>query len=61
MLCCDFCDMWYHYTCVGLPKDIKLEKIKYKCVGCAIREGRIDDSEQPLITEVEQITVDPNQ
>lgn len=41
MLCCDFCDMWYHYTCIGLPQDLKLlEKVKYKCIGCAIREGR---------------------
>ena len=40
MLCCDFCDMWYHYTCVGLPQDLKLDKIKYKCIGCAIREGK---------------------
>ena len=40
MLCCDFCDMWYHYTCIGLPTDLKLEKIKYKCIGCAIREGK---------------------
>ena len=41
MLCCDFCDMWYHYTCIGLPTDLKmLEKINYKCVGCAIREGK---------------------
>lgn len=40
MLCCDFCDMWYHYTCIGLPQDLKLlEKIKYKCIGCAIRQG----------------------
>ena len=40
MLCCDFCDMWYHYTCIGLPQDLKLlEKIKYKCIGCAIRDG----------------------
>lgn len=42
MLCCDFCDMWYHYTCIGLPQDLKLlEKIKYKCIGCAIRDGNI--------------------
>ena len=40
MLCCDFCDRWYHYACVGLPKDIKLEKVKYKCIGCAIRDGK---------------------
>lgn len=41
MLCCDFCDMWYHTTCVGLPPDLKLEKVKYKCIGCAIREGKM--------------------
>lgn len=39
MLCCDYCDMWYHYICIGLQKDLKLEKIKYKCIGCSIREG----------------------
>ena len=41
MLCCDFCDMWYHLTCVGLPPDLKLDKVKYKCIGCAIREGKM--------------------
>ena len=45
MICCDFCDMWYHQTCVGLPADLKLEKIKYKCIGCALREGRIIDED----------------
>lgn len=49
MLCCDFCDMWYHYTCIGLPQDLKLlEKVKYKCIGCAIREGRFTYSLSPL-------------
>ena len=26
---------------MGLPTDLKLEKVKYKCIGCAIREGKI--------------------
>ena len=45
MICCDFCDMWYHLSCVGLPNDLKLDKIKYKCIGCAMREGKIFDEE----------------
>lgn len=45
MICCDFCDMWYHQSCVGLPTDLKLEKIKYKCIGCALREGKIIDED----------------
>jgi hypothetical protein len=32
--------MWFHYICVGLPKDLKLDKLKYKCIGCMIREGK---------------------
>ena len=45
MICCDFCDMWYHLSCVGLPNDLKLDKIKYKCIGCAMREGKIFDED----------------
>jgi hypothetical protein len=37
--------MWYHQTCVGLPVDLKLDKIKYKCIGCALREGGIIDED----------------
>jgi hypothetical protein len=39
MIRCDFCEMWYHYSCIGL-QDIKLlEKAQYKCIGCAVRDG----------------------
>lgn len=41
MLCCDYCDMWYHFNCVGLPVDLKHDKVKYKCIGCALREGKL--------------------
>jgi hypothetical protein len=37
--------MWYHLNCVGLPNDLKLEKIKYKCIGCAMREGKVIDED----------------
>ena len=48
MISCDFCDSWYHYTCIGLPQDCKaLEKVHYKCVGCAIREGLFANTHNP--------------
>lgn len=47
MISCDFCDMWYHYTCIGL-QDLKLlEKVQYKCVSCAIRQGLFWQTSNP--------------
>jgi len=61
--------MWYHYTCVGLPKDLKLEKVKYKCIGCALRQGTLTppaqtdkaetpDPSDPTQTEIETLLLD---
>ncbi len=41
MICCDFCEMWYHHSCIGLSPELKfLDKLEYKCITCAIREGK---------------------
>ena len=45
--------MWYHQSCVGLPNDLKLDKIKYKCIGCALREGKVVDEDYfPSSTQI---------
>ena len=47
MLCCDFCETWFHYPCIGISSDTRknLDKVKYKCIGCAIREGKTSAAE----------------
>lgn len=38
MICCDFCDEWYHGVCVGL-NEIEMTRVEaYRCPRCAVRQ-----------------------
>ena len=50
MLCCDFCDTWYHADCVGISK-VKVTKMmedreKYKCAFCKDKENEAKEKEK---------------
>ena len=41
MICCDNCNGWFHYDCVGLPLPHKAEAAprEFCCPGCSAKVG----------------------
>lgn len=38
MVCCDFCDEWYHGGCVGMREEDMNRVESYRCPRCAVRQ-----------------------
>ena len=57
MIGCDFCEEWYHSSCLNLKKeDVKqLTKCKWKCPKC-----ELTDSKQAKAQELEKINNENN-
>ncbi|OQR95317.1 histone demethylase [Achlya hypogyna] len=39
MICCDFCDEWFHAKCIGISPTVMSTLEAYRCPGCALRQG----------------------
>ncbi|OQS05345.1 histone demethylase [Thraustotheca clavata] len=39
MICCDFCDEWYHAKCISISPTVMSTLEAYRCNACAIRQG----------------------
>lgn len=39
MICCDFCDEWYHSVCIAMPFEIMNHIESFRCQRCAIKQN----------------------
>lgn len=39
MICCDFCDEWYHSRCIGMTDEVMNSIEAYRCQRCAIKQN----------------------
>lgn len=39
MICCDFCDEWYHTACIGMPLDVLTRIEAFRCQRCALKQN----------------------
>ncbi|KAH9109597.1 hypothetical protein AeMF1_015352 [Aphanomyces euteiches] len=56
MICCDFCDEWYHAKCIGISPTVMSNLEAYRCPGCAFRQGMSHlTSKRPLRPSLKQM------
>lgn len=51
MICCDFCDNWYHCTCVGIDPDDADSMEQYICDNCQIINEEFINNEEDSDSE----------
>lgn len=54
MVCCDECDRWFHFACVGVDEDIK--EVDWSCSTC--NAGRTSQGTSGLTTKPAQVQAD---